>query len=184
MWGRLCSRTSITHVFLIQVLILPSHESVALASARLCLHNDNSFMLFFFLFLLLCCPCPSVAMPEYGEVVAQVFVLTSFILWMSVTTGITGLTLRNIWVDSTKAEQLSANENPTPLNILQRLGLPSPLTPQSPICRGGSGSNNQPRVWPPIAASVDQLQNLVLIDVIWNPRNLILNFSSCCVQVS
>lgn len=125
----------------------------------------------------------ALAMPEYGEVVAQVFVLTSFILWISVTVGATGLTVQNIWVDCTDKEQLEAIKNPTPGNILQRLGLPYPLAPDSSVRRGGSGTE-KPRVWPPFASTANDLRKLVLLDVIWNPRNLILIFACCCLQVS
>lgn len=125
---------------------------------------------------------PVMAMPEYGEAVGQVTLVSCFITYMSIRFGVEALRLKNIWLDCIQEEQDYANAHPTQDNALQRLGLPYPLTPTSDVRRGASSKvENRPMVWP---TSVTDLSKLVLVDIIPNPRNVILNFATRCVQVS
>lgn len=134
-------------------------------------------------FFLLAIATPVVAMPEYGEVIAQIFVLTRFITFMAITFGASALRVKNIWIDSSVPEQDAKKAEPSSAqNVLQQLGLPYPINEKCTI-RWGMNTFQAP-VWPFMLASRADLSKLVPIDIISNPRNIILNFASCCVQVS
>ena len=95
--------------------------------------------------------------------------------------------VQGLWADASQNEQLAAAQQPTLDNARIRAGLLHRLDPSCNFSRGGIGKGNT--IWPPdkIWKHHQRLQqninNLILEDIHYDPRNVIMEFTSCRLQV-
>jgi hypothetical protein len=106
-------------------------------------------------------------MPEYVELVSSCRLAKH---WFDSVKDKSDLTLKNIYIDASKAEQKSSK-----IHHLAKEGLPYPLASGSKVKRGPRFA--QELVYPPINSSITDAA-FCLTGVAFNPRNVILRFQS------
>jgi hypothetical protein len=106
-------------------------------------------------------------MPEYVELVSSCRLAKH---WFDTVKDKSDLSLKNIYIDASKAEQKSSKVHP-----LAKEGLPYPLAAGSKVKRGPRFA--QEPVYPPINSSIIDAA-FRLTGVSFNPRNVLLQFQS------
>lgn len=127
-------------------------------------------------------------MPEMSECTALTRILKDFIIWVSAFTTMrtAGLKVFNLWADPTDPEIAHAMKNPSENNVRTRAHCVERLDPSSNnFIRGGCSKSTQKKLVPPpeVLDVIGGIENLTLVSVSGNPRNIILRFAQCFCQV-
>lgn len=126
-------------------------------------------------------------MPEIRELQASCYILHCFLTWLLSFEDSSERMVHGIWADASQNEQLAAVKNPTPDNSRICAGLVHKLEPLSTTSRG-MGPRSQKKIWPPNkiwnSPSVGgNIKKLILKEIHYDPRNVIMDFTSCWMQV-
>lgn len=129
-------------------------------------------------------------MPEIQELQASCFVLYSFLKWIRTYKGESECMVQGLWADASQNEQLAATQKPTPSNARICSGLLHRLDASCKGSKFGMGEHRTRNIWPPDCIWKDpkllqeNINNLVLEGIHYDPRNVIMDFKSCWLQVS
>jgi len=127
-------------------------------------------------------------MPEMTECTALTRILKEFVTFLTsfTTLGLLGLKVYNLWADPTDTDVQDALKDPSELNIRTRARLTERLSPTSDFTRGGRSEITRRKLVPPadvLDAIGGKVENLTLLSVEGNPRNIILRFDHCYCQI-
>ncbi len=126
-------------------------------------------------------------MPEIRELQASCYVLHCFLKWLLNLKDDTECMVQGIWADASQDEQLVAVTNPKPENSRVCAGLVCKLDSRSKTSRG-MGPKSKKKIWPPEKIWTnsfvrEKIQNLILKGIHYDPRNVIMDLTTCWLQV-
>lgn len=129
-------------------------------------------------------------MPEIQELQASCFVLYLLLRWIRTSKGESECIVHGLWANASQNEQLAATQQPTPSNARICSGLLHRLDLLCKYSRGGMGEQGTQNIWPPDCIwkhpklLQENINNLVLEAIHYDPQNVIMDFKSCWLQVS